>query len=388
MLQKEKLNKGEMAKVKLEIKAMQALDHPNIVKLFDTKETKRMLFIMMEFCPRGDVLNYVQEKEKLSEQEATTFFRQLVYGMDHAHKQGYLHRDIKLENLMIAQDGSLKIGDWGFARNWSSDSLIKNEFPGSLHYASPEIVLAKPYTGPEVDVWSMGVTLYALASGCMPFFGHTDEHIVEKIKSSIFPTPPSFSKDLRDLLSHMLDENPITRYTIEQIKSHTLISCRVKINGVNRIRSRSFIAISHVPQLNLGEVKPEDTILTTTRNIIVTPKGIITHRRYFEVSPPSSNDSSPMSSTSSLTSSFDANSDLSSSSPLSSPFSSGNDFLPSGNSGSNPNAASPSKQRKNKLARLVNLLTRSLKNKSINEESKKTMKTLKPNTNNYQSAYI
>jgi len=273
-----------------------------------------------------------------------------------------------------------------------------SEFPGSLHYASPEIVLAKPYMGPEVDVWSMGVTLYAMASGCMPFFGNNDDIIVEKIRNSTFPMAPYFSRDLRDLLTHMLHENPTRRFTLEQVKNHPWISCRVSMNGITRVRSRSIAYFNHVPQLDLNNIAPPpqqpEGGLTTARNIIVTPKGIITNRSYFDVSPPQSHDNSPNSSTSSLISSgevevlsFGSTSPKSGSfSPLSSPFSSGS--LDHGfNNTTEPTSPTQVKKKRggSKLSRMVNILAKTLKHSHAPEQTKKA---LKPNTMGYHSVYI
>eukprot|EP01102_Stenamoeba_stenopodia_P019843 TRINITY_DN757_c0_g3_i1.p1 TRINITY_DN757_c0_g3~~TRINITY_DN757_c0_g3_i1.p1 ORF type:complete len:494 (-),score=143.03 TRINITY_DN757_c0_g3_i1:281-1666(-) len=280
VIPKKHLGKGELLKVHLEVQSMKALDHPNIVQLLDFKETDSGMYIVLEYCSKGDLLTHVQSKERLSESEALVLFRHLVNGMDYAHKKNVIHRDIKLENLLLAQDGSLKIADWGFARSWSPDSLIKGEYPGSLHYASPEIVTATPYSGPEVDIWSMGVTLYGICSGCLPFFGNNDEIIVDRIKTSTFPLFHTFSKDLKDLLTHMLDYNSTKRFTIEQIKNHPWVSCRVKINGISRIRSRSFVAEPQGKPMNIPALNLLDSFakITADENIVVTPKGIITHR--------------------------------------------------------------------------------------------------------------
>jgi len=209
----------EQKKIELECYAMETLSHKNIIKFYGSQETDQYLYLVLEYCHGGDLLAYMHNKKQLLEGEAFLLFRQLISAIELAHLCGFVHRDIKLENLLLCEDGTLKVGDWGFACPWDKKSCLQ-DFPGSLYYASPEIVKGDPYFGPESDVWSMGVTLFALVSGCIPFYAPEPEIIMQKIVMAPVPMHPLFSKKLKDLLYHMLDRDPTTRYTIEDIKNH------------------------------------------------------------------------------------------------------------------------------------------------------------------------
>jgi len=192
----------------------------------------------MEYCSQGDLLTYLHTRLQLIESEAFVLFRQLIEAIETAHNQGYVHRDIKLENLLLCEDGTLKIADWGLACKWTKDSklqgslfhyfsfdtpdlqFIQTDFPGSIYYASPEVILREPYLGPEIDVWSIGVTLFALVGGCLPFCGEEQKEIMRYIISAPIKLHPAFSYQLKDLLRRLLDRDSNTRLTIEQIKSH------------------------------------------------------------------------------------------------------------------------------------------------------------------------
>eukprot|EP01102_Stenamoeba_stenopodia_P015787 TRINITY_DN5437_c0_g1_i1.p1 TRINITY_DN5437_c0_g1~~TRINITY_DN5437_c0_g1_i1.p1 ORF type:complete len:402 (+),score=91.77 TRINITY_DN5437_c0_g1_i1:26-1207(+) len=240
VLKKKKLTPKERKKIDLECEAMETLGHKNIIRLYDRQETESFLYLVLEYCHGGDLLAYMHKKKQLLEGEAFALFRQLVSAIELAHLSGYVHRDIKLENLLLCEDGTLKVGDWGFACQWDKDDRL-NDFPGSLYYASPEIVKGDPYFGPESDVWSMGVTLFALVSGCIPFYAPEPEQIMQKIVQAPIPLHPSFSKKLKDLLLHMLDRDPCTRYTIEDIKRHPWYqACQTDFlfaTGINEIRT-------------------------------------------------------------------------------------------------------------------------------------------------------
>lgn len=134
----------------------------------------------------------------------------------------------------------------------------------------------------------MGVTLYALASGCMPFFGANDEIIVQRIKTSTFPMYHTFSRNLKDLVEHLLEKDPEKRFTLQQLKEHPWFSCKVELHGMTRVRSRSVVYHqgtghgTHVPFLHLEECNK----LKADEKIMVTPKGIISHREYVEQNNP------------------------------------------------------------------------------------------------------
>jgi serine/threonine protein kinase len=176
---------SHLQRFRSEVEAMKALEHRHVIELYDAIETIDTLAIVMQFAKNGDLLQYITKRKRLPEEEVRRIFRQICSGVEAAHKAGWIHRDLKVENIYLDENGSVRIGDWGFAGRWSpgvvrfwrstvdtsNASQFQNASFGSLHYASPEIVQGTEYVGPEVDVWSLGVVLYALSTGTLPFGG-------------------------------------------------------------------------------------------------------------------------------------------------------------------------------------------------------------------------
>lgn len=162
-----KTNKQRIS-VDRELRLMKLLHHDHIVEVLDVFETKAHYFVVMEHANGGELFEYIVQKGKLPEEEARRFFRQLILAMNYCHKNSVLHRDLKPENLLLDRQRNIKIIDFGFGNTFHKDRLL-DTFCGSPFYAAPEMIQGIKYTGPEVDVWSMGVILYALLSGRLPF---------------------------------------------------------------------------------------------------------------------------------------------------------------------------------------------------------------------------
>lgn len=204
-----------------EVEALAALSgNPNILQLVETLSDNERMYIVTDFVDGGDILKYMQDRgcRPLAEEEARRLFRQLVFALDAVHRSGWVHRDIKCENVLLsAARDRVIIADFGFAGKWAPDRQL-NEPLGSLHYSSPEIVTARPYTGPEVDVWSLGVVLYALCFGRLPFGGASEDEIADRILTGQYPTPVGASPALCTLLAMMLHPNPTERAKLDAVK--------------------------------------------------------------------------------------------------------------------------------------------------------------------------
>ena len=146
-----------------EINSLKTVSHANIVKLLEVIDTEEALFIVMEYVSGGDLFTYLEAKGRLTEGEARGLFRQLVSALQHCHQRGVVHRDLKLGNLLLDANNNVKISDFGLSNQWHPGKKL-DTFCGSPAYMAPELFLRMPYTGPEVDVWSLGVILYTMVT--------------------------------------------------------------------------------------------------------------------------------------------------------------------------------------------------------------------------------
>lgn len=157
-----------------------------------------------------------------AEIDARIMFTQLIDAIDHLHKNNFVHRDVKCENILLTgmQHRTVLLADFGFATAYQPGVKSLNDSIGSLHYSSPEVLLARNYEGPEIDIWSMGVVLYAWCSGRLPFGGATNDEIIARAVTGSFTLPSSFSEQLSDLIKAMLDVDQARRISMNGIRAH------------------------------------------------------------------------------------------------------------------------------------------------------------------------
>lgn len=208
----------DLIHIRREIEIMSSLNHPNIISIYEVFENKDKIVIVMEYASKGDLYDYISERQRLTEQEARHFFRQIVSAVYYCHKNGIVHRDLKLENILLDANGNIKIADFGLSNLFQHDKYLQT-FCGSPLYASPEIVNGRPYKGPEVDSWSLGVLLYTLVHGSMPFNGQDYRILVNQISNGDYKEPIS-SSDASGLIRWMLMVNPERRATVDDIANH------------------------------------------------------------------------------------------------------------------------------------------------------------------------
>uniref|UniRef100_A0A8C4EGT4 non-specific serine/threonine protein kinase n=1 Tax=Dicentrarchus labrax TaxID=13489 RepID=A0A8C4EGT4_DICLA len=199
-----------------EVRIMKILNHPNIVKLFEVIETERTLYLVMEYASGGEVFDYLVAHGRMKEKEARAKFRQIVSAVQYCHQKHIVHRDLKAENLLLDADMNIKIADFGFSNEFTMGNKL-DTFCGSPPYAAPELFQGKKYDGPEVDVWSLGVILYTLVSGSLPFDGQNLKELRERVLRGKYRIPFYMSTDCENLLKRFLVLNPAKRGTLEQI---------------------------------------------------------------------------------------------------------------------------------------------------------------------------
>ncbi|XP_072543781.1 serine/threonine-protein kinase MARK2 isoform X6 [Salminus brasiliensis] len=216
IIDKTQLNSSSLQKLFREVRIMKLLNHPNIVKLFEVIETEKTLYLVMEYASGGEVFDYLVAHGRMKEKEARAKFRQIVSAVQYCHQKCIVHRDLKAENLLLDADMNIKIADFGFSNEFTVGNKL-DTFCGSPPYAAPELFQGKKYDGPEVDVWSLGVILYTLVSGSLPFDGQNLKELRERVLRGKYRIPFYMSTDCENLLKKFLILNPTKRGSLEQI---------------------------------------------------------------------------------------------------------------------------------------------------------------------------
>jgi len=233
---KELSENGEnMKKILYETDLMKKLNHPNITKILEVFEDDDYILISMEYINGGNLFSFVKKRRKLSEKTAKYLFKQIILGIQHIHSHKIVHRDIKLENILIDLNNNIKICDFGIGKILTYKKQLLYDKCGTPMYMAPEILLSSKnhgYEGYPVDIWSAGISLYIMLSGTLPFnlknnenssMDESSENNIE-LQYSIINNDPKYiekiSDEARDLLKGLLNKNPNKRLTIDQILNH------------------------------------------------------------------------------------------------------------------------------------------------------------------------
>ena len=193
------------------------LHHINIVNCFELIENEENFYIIMEYCQKGELSGYIEENKKLSEDESSMLFYQLINGVNYIHKKGISHRDLKPENLLLTKDKILKIIDFGLSHEYDGNIFLKTKC-GSPCYAAPEIIKGNDYDGFQIDVWCCGIVLYNMVCGDVPFEGETNKELFKNIVECEPEYPDFLSNDCIKIIKSILVNDPKRRITIEKIK--------------------------------------------------------------------------------------------------------------------------------------------------------------------------
>ncbi|KAK4654783.1 Serine/threonine-protein kinase [Podospora pseudocomata] len=197
------------------------LNHQYICGLRDNLRTRWHWYMLFEYVNGGQMLDYIISHGKLKEKQARKFARQIASAVDYCHRNSIVHRDLKIENILISKTGDIKIIDFGLSNLFSPDEDRKlKTYCGSLYFAAPELLQAKPYTGPEVDVWSFGVVLFVLVCGKVPFDDQYMPALHQKIKKGAVDYPSWLSSECKHLISRMLVTDPRQRATMHEVMNH------------------------------------------------------------------------------------------------------------------------------------------------------------------------
>ncbi|KAI9342010.1 kinase-like domain-containing protein [Obelidium mucronatum] len=217
---------SDRKKIMREITMLKALDHPYIVALIDVVETDAYIGLILQYAPGGELFHYIMSQPEgfLREPEGRRFFAQLISGVSYMHSLGIVHRDLKLENLLLGPQNNILISDLGFANTHSEHMLTQC---GSPSYAAPELVNSSDYVGVSVDIWSCGVILYGMLSGYLPYDddpSNPDSENIQLLYQYIRTTRLSYPAWLTPLSQHlmsiMLVPDPKNRAKMSEVMGH------------------------------------------------------------------------------------------------------------------------------------------------------------------------
>uniref|UniRef100_A0A182N648 non-specific serine/threonine protein kinase n=1 Tax=Anopheles dirus TaxID=7168 RepID=A0A182N648_9DIPT len=262
IIDKSQLDPGNLQKVYREVEIMKRLDHPHVIKLYQVMETQSMIYIVSEYASQGEIFDYIAKYGRLNERAARNKFWQILSAVEYCHNKGIVHRDLKAENLLLDSKMDIKIADFGFSNFYKKGELLAT-WCGSPPYAAPEVFEGKRYTGPEIDIWSLGVVLYVLVCGALPFDGSTLQSLRDRVLSGRFRIPFFMSSDCESLIRKMLVLDPARRFSIDQIKRHRWMMVEL----IDTPKISSIVINGSVGEVSALETEPNEQILKIMQNL-------------------------------------------------------------------------------------------------------------------------
>jgi serine/threonine protein kinase len=198
--------------------------HPHIARLYEVIVTEQMVWLVLEYCPGDELYNYLLAKGPLEPAKVQRIFTQLVGAVTYVHNKSCVHRDLKLENILLDKHGDVKLCDFGFTREYEGKSNYLQTWCGTVCYSAPEMLKGEKYAGEKVDVWSLGIILYALLVGELPF--DDDDELVTKtrILKEEPKFPDTFPPQAKELCQSLLSKRPILRPTLADILQNPWLS--------------------------------------------------------------------------------------------------------------------------------------------------------------------
>ncbi|XP_012549776.1 serine/threonine-protein kinase par-1 isoform X1 [Bombyx mori] len=219
IIDKSRLDEDNLKKTFREIAIMKRLSHPHIVRLYQVMESTHTIYLVTEYAPNGEIFDHLVSRGRMTESEAARAFSQMVAAVGYCHANGVVHRDLKAENLLLDKNMNIKLADFGFSNEYRTGGALST-WCGSPPYAAPELFEGRQYDGPKADIWSLGVVLYVLVCGALPFDGNTLHELRNVVLSGKFRIPYFMSQECENLIRHMLVVEPEKRLSLRGVARH------------------------------------------------------------------------------------------------------------------------------------------------------------------------
>ncbi|XP_018907623.1 ribosomal protein S6 kinase beta-1 isoform X3 [Bemisia tabaci] len=203
-------NQKDTAHTKAERSILEAVKHPFIVDLKYAFQTDSKLFLILEFCPGGELFSILERESFISEKVSCFYLAEITLALEHLHVLGIIYRDLKPENILLDATGHVKLTDFGLCKEHIQDDTVTHTFCGTIEYMAPEI-LTRSGHGKAVDWWSLGALLYDMLTGTPPYTGENRKRTIERIMKGRLYLPPYLSSDARDLIKRLLKRYPHQR---------------------------------------------------------------------------------------------------------------------------------------------------------------------------------
>lgn len=229
----------------MEIRINQQMHHPGVVQIVDLLKDDLNYYIFMEFCPNGELFKYIVGRSKLPETEAAHFMHQFLEAISYVHSLGVAHRDLKPENLLLDPVGCLKISDFGLSKFVGSTGIVSTPC-GSPCYASPECLSGHDYDGCKSDIWSIGVIMFAMVTGQLPWTKRNQAQLFNQIRKGEYTIPNYLSDDCSDLLARLMTVNPLKRITVQDALNHPWIKNNSDYDGANFETNFTLVSLKKV----------------------------------------------------------------------------------------------------------------------------------------------
>jgi serine/threonine protein kinase len=260
------IDENNFVRFEQEVRLLGSLSHPNVVRVEEIVFEPELIYLILEYCCQGDLFSHIVAEGMFAEHRARLLFRQIAEALSYIHSKDIAHRDLKPDNILIDREFNAKLADFGLCHVTNSKQLLQTPC-GSPLYAPPEILSGQGYDGKAADIWSLGIVLYAMVTGMLPWSSENQIELFRQIKECPIEIPPHLSPLLQDLLSRMLDKDPAKRATIgEVLNSPWFPRSQPGWKGIGRASSYSVY--------NMPGIQPPTSplVLVPAKRIVIRPR--------------------------------------------------------------------------------------------------------------------